>query len=279
MADIHALLAVRPDAGQRYRDYFAAQSDFALRFAYSADETQKALLERAPAQPVDVLILDNALDRAFDFITNLRQTYPRLIVVLVDEEADFATPGQADDISTEPFNNDDLVRRIKRLMSDRQMETLRADAMPPVREFARLVRKATGETGKQQAAVMACKSMGFDYVVFYKLVSSDPLVIEISAEDGPPAIVSIVPRRASADDIIGWVAQTGHSRTSGPSDDPTHPLVQRGRLGAVSCVAVGRANRYGVLCAFRDQPGSITQQQVMMMELISAQLAQVLARE
>ncbi|MGQ9910506.1 MAG: hypothetical protein ACUVS2_16895 [Candidatus Flexifilum sp.] len=279
MQDIHALLAVRPEAVERYRAYFAAQPDFSLQIAQSADETQTVLREPDAIRPIDVLILDNALDRAFDFITVLRQTYPRLIIVLVDEEADFATPGQADDISTEPFKNDDLVRRIKRLMADRQMETLRADAMPPVREFARLLRKASGETGKQAAAVTACKGIGFDYVAFYKMLSTDPVTLEITAEDGPAAVAAIMPRRASGDDIVTWVGQTGHSRSSGPEDTPSHPLVVRGRFGAVSCVAVGRTNRYGVLCAFREQPGSITQQQVMMLELISAQLALVLARE
>lgn len=279
MKTIHALLTVRPEAVERYRTYFAGQPDFSLRIAQSADETRTVLQEPGMTRPVDVLILDNAIERAFDFITVLRQTYPRLIIVLVDEEADFATPGQADDISTEPFKNDDLVRRIKRLMSDRQTETLRADAMPPIREFAKLVRKASGEAGKQAAAVTACKGIGFDYVAFYKLLSNDPLTIEIAAEEGPAAIAAIIPRRASADDIVGWVAQTGHSRSSGPGDTPSHPLIARGRFGAVSCVAVGRTNRYGVLCAFRDQPGSISQQHVMMMELISAQLALVLARE
>ncbi|MCS7070305.1 MAG: GAF domain-containing protein [Anaerolinea sp.] len=279
MKTIHALLTVRPEAVERYRTYFAGQPDFSLRIAQSADETRTVLQEPGMTRPVDVLILDNAIERAFDFITVLRQTYPRLIIVLVDEEADFATPGQADDISTEPFKNDDLVRRIKRLMSDRQTETLRADAMPPIREFAKLVRKASGEAGKQAAAVTACKGIGFDYVAFYKLLSNDPLTIEIAAEEGPAAIAAIIPRRASADDIVAWVAQTGHSRSSGPGDTPSHPLIVRGRFGAVSCVAVGRTNRYGVLCAFRDQPGSISQQHVMMMELISAQLALVLARE
>lgn len=279
MAYTHGLIALRREVAERYRTYFAAHSeDFAMRIVHSAEETRAALADRS-APALDVLILDNALDRAFDFITDLRQTYPRLIVVLVDEEADFATPGQADDISTEPFVNDDLIRRIKRLMSDRQMETLRADAMPPVREFARLLRKSVGEMGKQQAAITACRGMGFDYVAFYRVLTLDPLVIEVTAEDGPPAITAIAPRKATAEDIVGWVAQTGHSRTAGPDDDPTHPLVKRGRLGVVTCVAVGRTNRYGVLAALSDRPGSITQHQVMMMELISAQLAAVIARD
>lgn len=279
MTYIHALIAIQQQDAERYRTHFESKAeDFTVRLVHSADATRDALADRS-APPLDVLILDNGLDRAFDFITVLRQTYPRLIIVLVDEEADFATPGQADDISTEPFISDDLVRRIKRLMSDRQMETLRADAMPPVREFARLLRKSTGELGKQQAAITACRGMGFDYVAFYSVITLDPLVIEVTAEDGPPAILDIAPRRAIAADIVGWVAQTGHSRTAGPSDDPTHPLVKRGRLGAVTCVAVGRTSRYGVLAGLRDQPGSITQHQVMMMELISAQLAAVLARD
>ena len=79
---------------------------------------------------------------------------------------------------------------------------------------------------------------------------------------------------------MGWVAQNGQSRIAGPNDDLTHPLVKRGRLGAVACVPVhSSGNRYGVLVACREIPDSITQENVLMLELVSAQLGAAVAQE
>ncbi|MFW5748502.1 MAG: hypothetical protein ACOCYT_02685, partial [Chloroflexota bacterium] len=87
-------------------------------------------------QHVDVLVLDNNLDDSiFEFVTEIRARFPRLLIVLVDEEADFGMPGQADDLSTDPFANNDLVERIRRLIADRRMETLRSDSLPAVRSI------------------------------------------------------------------------------------------------------------------------------------------------
>jgi hypothetical protein len=47
----------------------------------------------------------------------------------------------------------------------------------------------------------------------------------------------------------------------------------------VACVSVGVTNRYGVLVACRDQPGTINQQNVLMLELVGAQLAAVISKE
>ena len=96
-------------------------------------------------------------------------------------------------------------------MSDRRLETLRADTMPPVREFAKKLRKAVGESGKQQAAVSACRDLGYDYVAFYRLESLDPLQVTLKAQDGLAPIQAVAPKQATADDIIGWVATTGQS--------------------------------------------------------------------
>jgi GAF domain-containing protein len=188
-------------------------------------------------------------------------------------------PGQADDISTDPFTNDDLVRRVNRLMSDRRLETLRADAMPPLREFAKQLRKSSGETGKYQAAVNACRTLGFDYVAFYRVESLDPLQVTLKAQDGPAPIQAVAPKEATEADIIGWVAKTGQSRIAAPADEINYPLVRRGRLGAVACTPVGTSSRYGVIVACKTEPNSITQQQLLLLELVSAQLAAVISKE
>lgn len=79
---------------------------------------------------------------------------------------------------------------------------------------------------------------------------------------------------------MGWVAQNGQSRIAGPEDRPNHPLVARGRLGAVSCVPVSFSTRsFGVIVACKDRPGSITQEAVLMLELIAAQLAAAITKE
>jgi hypothetical protein len=277
MPKIDLLVAVRREAASRYYKSLSAHSEYGIRMVSSVEDAMDTLANTD--YHVDVLVLDNGLTDVFDLVTDLRHTYPRLLIVLVDEEADFALPGHADDISTDPFTNDDLTRRVNRLMSDRQLETLRADAMPPVREFAKRLRKAVGESGKQQAAVTACRDLGYDYVAFYRLESFDPLLVTLKAQDGPAPIQAVAPKYASADDIIGWVAQSGQSRIAGPPDELNHPLVRKERLGAVVCVPVGITSRYGVLVACRDQPNSISNQNVMMLELVSAQLAAVVSKE
>jgi DNA-binding response OmpR family regulator len=277
MAHTDILITVRREHANRFFKSLSTYQDFRVKLVTTIPDTLELLADRD--KHVDLLVLDNTLDNIYELVNDLRHTYPRLLIILVDEEADFAMPGQADDISTEPFTNDDLARRINRLMSDRRLETLRADTMPPVREFAKKLRKAVGESGKQQAAVTACRDLGYDYVAFYRLESLDPLTVTLKAQDGPTPIQAVAPKQATADDIIGWVAQTGKSRIAGPADEVNHPLVKRGRLGAVACTPVGSTNRYGVLVACRDEPNTITQQHIMLLELVSAQLAAVISKE
>lgn len=275
---IRILFAIRSGQVERYSSHFEAHSrDVSCSFVETTDQALDALLDRG--RHIDVLVLDNGLDRAYDFIQQLRKSYPRLITVLVDEEVDFATPGQADDISTEPFQDDDLLRRVQRLMSDRQLETIRADAMPPVREFAKMLRKATSEVGKHQAALSVVRTLGFEYAAFYKLASEEPVELTLTAQDGAPAIQSVAPTAGNAEDLMGWVAQTGHSRIAGPADNPNHPLVKKGRLGAIACAPVGTTIRFGVIVACKDQPNTISQQNVLMLELIGAQLAATLSKD
>ena len=278
MAPIDVLVVVRREDASRFYKNLSAYQDFRVQLVSDLGDALAILADRN--QHVDVLVVDNRMGHTFEFIAELRQTYPRLFIVLVDEEADFGMPGQADEISTEPFTNGDLIRRITRLMSDRQLETLRADTMPAVRQFAKELRKATGELGKQQAAVAACKDLGYVYVAFYRLESTDPIQLALRAQDGPPPLQGVAPKQATADDLMGWVAQNGQSRTAGQNDTPNHLFVAKGRLGAVACVPVLLSgNRYGVLVACREQPGSINQENVLMLELVSAQLAAAISKE
>jgi hypothetical protein len=278
MPSIDLLAAVRREHAGRYYKNLSTHKDFKLEIVSDTRDALDILSDRD--RRVDVLVVDNGLGGTDDLIADLRQTYPRLLIVLVDEEADFGIPGQADEISTEPFENEDLIRRITRLMSDRQLETLRADSLPAVRVFAKKLRTASGEGGKYQAAVEACQEMGYDYVGYYRLESLNPFSLTLKAQTGPNAITAIMPKQAAEEDIIGWVSKTGQSRIAGAQDTPTHPLVSRGRLGAAACVSVDfSGTRYGVIIACREQPNSINQEQVMMLELISVQLASSISKE
>ncbi len=278
MAYTDILVTVRREHASRYFQNLSAQSEFRVKLVTNIPDALELIADKD--KHIDVLVIDNGLERVFEILTDLRHTYPRLLIVLVDEDADFAMPGQADDISTDPFTNDDLVRRIDRLMSDRRLETLRADTMPPLRAFAKQLRKSVGETGKQQAAVSACRTLGYDYVAFYRVESLDPLQVTLKAQDGPAPIQAVAPKQASADDIMAWVATTGQSRIAAPTDEiNNYPLVRRGRLGAVACTPVGTTNRYGVIVACMNEPGSITQQQLLLLELVSAQLAAMISKE
>jgi GAF domain-containing protein len=159
--------------------------------------------------------------------------------------------------------------------------TLRADSLPAVRQFAKRLRgAATGEIAKYEAAVLACSDLGFDYVAFYRLESTDPLRLSLRAQSGPAPAQAAAPKQASAQDIVGWVAQNGQTRFAGPGDEFTYALVTSGHMGAAICLPVSsNVTRYGVLVACRQQPDSITQEHVLTLELISVQLAAAISKE
>lgn len=278
MASIDVLVVVGREDASRFYKNLSAYKDFHVQMVSDLGDALAVLADRD--QHIDVLVIDSRMGHTFEFIAELRLSYPRLLIVLVDEEADFGLPGQADEISTEPFTNNDLIKRISRLMSDRQLETLRADSLPAVRQFAKELRKAAGELGKQQAAVAACKDLGYDYVAFYRLESASPLQLALKAQYGPMPLQAAAPKQAAPDDLMAWVSQNGQSRIAGPNDAPNHPLIVKGRMGAVACVPVLLGgNRYGVLVACREQPGAISQENVLMLELVSAQLAAAISKE
>ncbi|MGQ9888709.1 MAG: GAF domain-containing protein [Aggregatilineales bacterium] len=281
MSFIDVLVAVRREDASRYYKNMTTYPELRVQIVSTTADAAAVLADQN--KHVDILVIDNQLGGVFSFISELRLSYPRLLIVLVDEAADFALPGEADEISTEPFNNDDLLRRITRLMSDRKLETLRADSLPAVREFAKRLRQAVGEGGKHEAAVAACMDLGYQYVAFYRLEDTNPTRLTLRAQRGPAALQAAAPRQAAPDDLITWVAQNGQSRIASPTDESNQPalrLIQNGKVGAAACVpVVFGGKRYGVLLACRDQAGSISQENVLMLELVSAQLAAAISKE
>lgn len=278
MSTTSVLIAVRREDASRFYRNLSGHQDFRVQLVSELSDALSALGD--PNQYIDVLVINSNLGHTYEFINEVRHSYPRLFIVLVDEEADFAMPGQADEISTEPFTDDDLIRRIARLMSDRQLETLRADSLPAVRHFAKALRQASGEAGKQETAVTACKELGYDYVAFYRVESFDPILITLRAQEGSPTLQVAAPNAASSNDLITWVAQNGQSRVIGQGETPNHPLAGKQHCGTVACVPVTvGSQRYGVLVACREKPDSINQENVMMLELVAAQLAAAISKE
>ncbi len=276
MRTIDLLALIRQEDKARYEEHLNAAGDIHLQVVHNPQTMNMALTD----SHVDVLVIDNVLERAYNVISSLRQTYPRLIIVLVDEEADFGMPGQADEMSTEPFHNNDLVKKVRRLISDRQMETVRSDTLPAVRNVAKRLRSAPGLIGKQQAAVQSCMELGYNYVAYYHKVSDQPLLISLKAQDGPPAVQAVSPKEAAPDDLITWVIINGQSRIASPEDRPNHLLVARGRMGAVACVpCTFNGVVYGAIAAMRDRPGSINQEHVLMLELVASQVAAAMSQE
>ncbi|MBC7810276.1 MAG: GAF domain-containing protein [Burkholderiales bacterium] len=277
---VNVLVAVRRESANRFHKNLSTKKDFKVQLVSDKGDALSVLADRD--QHVDVFVIDNGLGGVYDLIADVRHNYPRLIIVLIDEEADFGLPGQADELSTQPFENDDLVQRITRLMSDRSLETLRADSLPAVRQLAKRLRTAAGVGGKQQAAVAACKDLNFDFVAFYAPDSTNPAKLVLKAQDGPRPIQAVAPKDLSGDtdDLASWSLQHVQSRIAGPTDNPNYPLVAKGRLGAVACIPVVFSGaKYGVIVVCRDQPGTITNENILMLELIGAQLAAAISKE
>jgi len=275
---IHVLVATQLTSLVQFRDNLSRDPQLKLAFVASQNDAREVLAD--PQKRTDVFIIDNALGDVFGLVRELRLAYPHLLIVLVDQGADFGTPGHADEVSVIPFENDDLLKRIKRLTEERSLETLRTDALPPVRAFAKSLRRAGPGTSKTQAAVEAIKELGYDYVAYYGIASTSQPELKLGAQIGPDALTSIAPPKQDLyDTLAGWVAQNGHSRIIGPEDQPNHPFIRQRRVQSGACVPVGTTLRFGVILACREQPNAITQQNILVLELVSAQLANALARQ
>ncbi|MCC6800707.1 MAG: GAF domain-containing protein [Anaerolineae bacterium] len=278
LPEIHVLAAVTPAALSRYRQTLAPDPQIKLSLVTDERDIRVFLAQTRPR--ADLLVLDGALCDSYSLINELRQTYPRLLILLVDDGADFSTPGRADDVSIRPFEDGDLLRRIKRLAQERQLETLRADSLPPVRTVAQQLRRAGPGHGKQKAAVNAIAELGYDYVAYYALGPSAPPELALSAQAGLPQLTDAAPHTLPVEGtVFGWVAESGQSRVVGAGESADHRFVERGWLAAGVCVPVGTSLRFGVLFAGRADAHPITEQHVKLLELIGAQLAHALAKQ
>ncbi len=274
---IHILAALRAETIGRFRDNLSREPTFKLTFVTSEDEARAQVVSKETHQ--DVLVIDNNLGGVFEFVRELRRDSPRLWIVLVDEEADFGMPGLADEVSTEPFKDDDLTRKIKRLAEERRLETLSSNTLAPVKLFAQKLNKAGKGVSKLQAAVETVKELGYDFVAYYSVSPTSPPALTLSGQVGPENIKGLMQSRVDYSGLLGWVAQNGTSRIVGPGEEPTHPLLQKGKFGCAACVPVGSTLRFGVIFACRAEPASIQQEHVLMLELVSRQLASALAKE
>lgn len=274
MSEIRVLAAVHSERAARYKQEFS--SVIWVRAHVLSCITQA--VQQVETFLPQILVLDQAIDGASAYLDTFRQQFPHIMIILVDEDADFALPGIADDIATTPFKEGDLLRRIRRLLANRQMETLRADAMPPVHDLNKRLRKAIGEQAKAQEAVNACLNLGFVYAALYRMDSRDPIQVNLVAQCGASEIQLLAPQQVDDTQAVGWVAKTGQSRVLNPADNPGHPLIPK-YLSAAAIVPVGVANRYGTLFAAKNIGSSVQQQDLLMLELVAAQLASTLAKE
>lgn len=276
MSTISVLVATQSASIARYRENLAKEPSLKVTYTTSLESAQETL--RNSSEHFDVFVADNALGDTFELIRAVRLEKPRLLILTVDEEADFGMPGRADDISTTPFKDNELVRKIKRLAEERRLETVRADALPPIRNFAKALAKATKGLGKQQAAVSAIMDLGYDHVAFYATEAGRD-TLALTAQMGDNVVMNAMPQRADANSLIGKVALSGKSQIAVRGSDHSHFLLEKGRFGAAVAVPVGQAMRFGVVIAFREPPDSISQEHVIMLELVCAQLASALAKE
>jgi hypothetical protein len=115
--------------------------------------------------------------------------------------------------------------------------------------------------------------------VMYVIIPSSPPTLSLATQIGPADVSPVVPTRVEYTDILGHVARTGQAKIIGLGDSPNHFLVERGRYGTAVVSAVGTTLRFGVIIAFREQAQSIKQDSIVMLELITAQLASALAKD
>jgi hypothetical protein len=277
LTSISVLAAVRSDAVTRFQDGLKVEPHLRPTVVNSLESATQFLNDHD--DDTDVFVVDSSLGDVFGLIKEVRQQYPALLIILVDEESDFAMPGRADDVTTEPFKEGDLVRKIKRVAEERRLATLPAGALPEVRNFAKALRKATKTPAKQQAAIAAIKDLGFDYVAYFTINPTDPVTLSLGSQMGAPNITSLMPPRADHTSVLGWVAQNGKARIIAAGDQPGHFLLDKGKFGAAVCSPVGSTMRLGVMFACRQEPASIKQDSALMVELICAQLAAALAKD
>lgn len=283
MANAEILATLREDKIEQYRDELSSANDLRVQIA----ATTAALLDMlaGDTQHIDLVLIDNELDSANIFVPDLRQRYPKLPIIIVDEEADFGTPGHASDLSCDPFLDDELIHKVNRLLG-RSISTGAPETESQPAQSAVSAPENAPENAAQTPAnridttLKAIQEMGFDYVAYYTIDGTDPPALTLAGQHGPNAINAVAPKSAGSDDLMGHVAKTQKSQIAGPQDTPIHPLVARGRLGAVVCVPVSHEDtRYGVLAVCNDRPGSIQTDIMPALEMVASQLAAALKRD
>lgn len=275
MNTTQVLLVLNPALHERSRAALSPLAGWQLTFLDTLEDASARLA--LPTAP-DMLVIDKSIDGAYDWLSALRVRMPRLLMMLIDEGADFAMPGAADDVTTTPFENDDLARRIQRLIGDRKMETLRADAMPPVRDLGQRMRKAGSESGIVQAAIGVVADLGYSDAAVFKLDESRGNALVLVTHQGAADVRAALPSPVPAGHVLARCALSGQMELLTAQKHQNFALVERGRLHAAAIVPVGIARRYGVLLASRDDAGEIPARDVLMLELIAAQLGSYLAR-
>ena len=279
MALIQVLAAVPREQAARYYTSLSASGQYELTLTSDSRDTLGLLEDRG--RHFDALVLDSCLTDADSLLEDILFNLPRLIVVLVDETGDSPLRHRLrlDRISASPFIDDDLERRIARLLSDSQLETMPANTMLPVRELARKLRTEDEPGDRFRVAVEACQGLGYPYTAFYRVEQQDPPLLKLAAQQGQRSFDALVPLHAESHHVIARVAMTGESLILERSNAEDYPPVAQGALGSVAMVAAGRAACFGVLVAGREDPDGINAQNVAVLELVAAQLAAAIARE
>ena len=279
MALIQVLAAVPREQAARYYTSLTASGQYALTLTSDSRDTLDLLEDRS--RRFDALVLDSCLADADSLLEDVLFSLPRLIVVLVDETGDSPLRQRLrlDRVSTAPFMDDDLERRIARLLSDSQLETMPANTLLPVRELARKLRTEEKPGDRFRVAVEACQGLGYRYTAFYRVEQQDPPLLLLAAQQGESGFEALVPPRAENNHVIASVAATGDSLILDRSNARDYAPMAADVLGAVALVAAGRVACFGVLVAGREGIDSINAQNVAVLELVAAQLAAAIARE
>lgn len=279
MALIQLLVAVPREQAARYYTGLGASGQYALTMTSNSREALDLLEDRS--RHFDALVLESTLAEAGGLLDELAYRHPRQMVVLVDESNQSPLQAQVrpDRICTTPFADDDLERRIVRLLSDSRLETVPANTLLPVRELARKLRTEDAPGDRYRVAVDACQSLGYSYTAFYSLERAEPVLLRLAAQLGEGDMHLLVPLSAQAGEVIAQVAVTGESVVLDSANAADYLPVAVGTLGSAAMVPAGRANCFGVLVAGREAPDSINTQNVTVLELVAAQLAAAIARE
>ena len=279
MALIQVLVAVPREQAARYYTSLTASGQYELTLTSDSRDTLDLLEDRS--RHFDAVVLDSRLADAGVLLSDVVYTLPRMIVVLIDESGDSPLRARLrpDRVSATPFVDDDLERRIARLLSDSQLETVPANTLLPVRQLARKLRTEDEPGDRFRVAVAACQDLGYPYTAFYRVEQQEPPLLSLAAQQGRGAFDGLTPQHAANGDVIAQVATTGESLILEPDTAQDYQPVAQGALGSVAMVAAGRVACFGVLVAGREAPGSISSENVAVLELVAAQLAAAIARE